>query len=73
MITENDRVAAAARLASGEMTVLGALMVQQVAGGDYEVSSDVLDRLVAATRSAGALGARLTGAGLVAALSACCR
>ena len=30
---------------------------------DYEVSSDRLDRLVAVAREAGALGARLTGAG----------
>lgn len=66
VIAENDRVAAAARaLANGEMTVLGALMnaSHESLAGDYEVSSDVLDRLVAATRTAGALGARLTGAG----------
>ena len=62
------------RLARGERD--GALAAGDVAGfgklmndshdslmTDYEVSSDRLDRLVTVARRAGALGARLTGAG----------
>ena len=66
VIGENDRVNAAAKaLANGDVSTLGALMnaSHESLATDYEVSSDLLDRLVEATRTAGASGSRLTGAG----------
>ena len=56
---------AASAFTSGDMTSLGVLMnaSHTSLAGDYAVSSDVLDMMVAAARQAGALGARLTGAG----------
>ena len=66
MVLENDRViAAASAFTSGDMTGLGVLMNASHASlaDDYAVSSDILDSMVAAARQAGALGARLTGAG----------
>ena len=66
VVLENDRViAAASAFTSGDMTGLGTLMNASHASlaDDYAVSSDILDSMVAAARQAGALGARLTGAG----------
>jgi galactokinase len=66
VVTEGLRVERAMQaLAEEELAVFGGLLdashlsLQQ----DYEVSSAELDELVAAARSAGASGARLTGAG----------
>lgn len=52
-------------LRSGDMKFLGKLMNEshESLRADFEVSTGGLDRLVAAAREAGALGARLTGAG----------
>lgn len=66
VISENDRVlAACAALVDGDAAGFGRLMndSHESLMNDYEVSSDRLDRLVATAREAGALGARLTGAG----------
>ena len=66
VVHENDRVRAACEaLSHGDGEAFGALMLESHASlaGDYDVSSPVLDRLVEACRDAGALGARLTGAG----------
>ena len=66
VVLENNRVTeAASAFTSGDMTSLGVLMnaSHTSLAGDYAVSSDVLDKMVAAARQAGALGARLTGAG----------
>lgn len=52
-------------LRSGDMALLGGLMNEshESLRTDFEVSTASLDRLVAAARDAGAVGARLTGAG----------
>ncbi len=52
-------------LRTGDMVQLGHLMNEshESLRADFEVSTASLDRLVAAARDAGALGARLTGAG----------
>ncbi|WOF72979.1 galactokinase [Parvibaculaceae bacterium PLY_AMNH_Bact1] len=52
-------------LRAGDMSLLGDLMndSHESLRTDFEVSTGSLDRLVAAARDAGALGARLTGAG----------
>jgi len=66
VITENARVdAAVAALEAGEIERLGSLLDASHASlrDDYEVSTPELDALVAALEDAGALGARLTGAG----------
>lgn len=66
VLTEAERVDAAARaLAAGDWTTLGALMAASHAScrDDYEISCAALEELVAAARAAGAIGARLTGAG----------
>ncbi|MBX3023496.1 galactokinase [bacterium] len=66
VLTEAERVdAAAGALAAGEWEALGALMDASHAScrDDYEISCEALEALVAAARAAGALGARLTGAG----------
>ena len=66
VVTENARVlAAATALAAGDVDEVGRLMVESHASlrDDYEVSTPELDRLVEALLGAGALGARLTGAG----------
>ena len=66
VIGENLRVeAAVAALGSADMTMFGRLMndSHRSLAVDYEVSSDALDTLVETACGAGALGARLTGAG----------
>jgi galactokinase len=57
--------AAAAALIAGDLGRLGALLDASHRGlaGDYEVSHPAVDALVAAARRAGALGARIVGAG----------
>lgn len=65
--TENQRVVAFSdALAAGDLTAAGRLMVESHASlrDDYEVSTEVLDDLVARlTATDGVFGARLTGAG----------
>jgi galactokinase len=65
-LTEADRVVSAeAALLAGDWAGLGALMDASHAScrDDYQVSCAELEELVAAAKQAGALGARLTGAG----------
>jgi len=66
VVSENARVLAAAdALARGELDALGPLLSASHASlrDDFEVSTPELDALVRALEEAGALGARLTGAG----------
>ena len=66
VLTEAERVDhAEGALAAGDWLELSALMDASHAScrDDYEVSSPSLDALIAASKAAGALGARLTGAG----------
>lgn len=66
VLREGDRVAAAvAALHGGDAAAFGLLMNDSHAScrDDYEVSCAALDELVEQARAAGALGARLTGAG----------
>jgi galactokinase len=66
VVSENERVlAAASALAAGELAEVGRLMHESHVSlrDDYEVSTPELDFLVESLESAGALGARLTGAG----------
>jgi galactokinase len=66
VVSENARVLAAAEaLATGDTDALGPLLSasHRSLRDDYEVSTPELDLLVAALEHAGALGARLTGAG----------
>jgi len=66
VVSENARVLAAARaLADGDTETLGRLLRESHASlrDDYEVSTPELDALVEALEAAGAIGARLTGAG----------
>lgn len=67
VVGENERVTATvAALAAGDLREVGRLMnaSHESLRYDYEVSSDALDAMVDAMRSApGCLGARLTGAG----------
>jgi galactokinase len=66
VVTENARVLAAAdALAAGDAARVGRLMLESHASlrDDYEVSTPELDTLVDRLVAAGALGARLTGAG----------
>ncbi len=75
VVTENARVLEAARaLESGDLELLGQLMSasHQSLRDDYRVSTPELDALVAALVEAGALGARLTGAGFGGAVVAVC-
>lgn len=67
IVTEADRTAAAVEhLRSGDAAALGRLLnaSHESLRRDYEVSTPQLDALVGEARRAGALGARLTGAGL---------
>jgi galactokinase len=66
VVSENARVLEAARaLADGDIAALGPLLNEshQSLRDDFEVSTPDLDALVQALRDAGAIGARLTGAG----------
>jgi galactokinase len=66
VVSENARVlAAGAALAAGDTAALGPLLSESHRSlrDDFEVSTPELDVLVAALEEAGALGARLTGAG----------
>ncbi len=66
VVSENERVLQAAdALEAGAVDRLGDLMLESHASlrDDYRVSTPELDALVEALLEAGALGARLTGAG----------
>ena len=66
VVSENARVLEAARaLRAGDVAALGPLLDASHASlrDDFEVSTPELDALVGALRDAGAIGARLTGAG----------
>lgn len=66
VVTENARtLEAAGALRSADPVALGRLMDQshQSLRDDFEVSTPALDRLVQISKNAGALGARMTGAG----------
>ncbi len=66
VVSENERVLAFAdAVRAGDLTALGPLLLASHASLrlDFEVSTPELDALVAAFVDAGALGARLTGAG----------
>jgi galactokinase len=66
VVTENARVLeAVALLRAGDLDRLGPLLAASHASlrDDYEVSSPELDTAVAAATDAGAVGARMTGAG----------
>jgi galactokinase len=66
VVTEADRVRQAERaLNEGDLLAFGALMDASHASlrDAFEVSTPVLDAMVATARTAGAAGARLTGAG----------
>jgi galactokinase len=66
VVTENARVLeAVALLRAGELDRLGPLLAASHASlrDDYEVSSPELDTAVEAAVAAGAVGARMTGAG----------
>ena len=73
--TENERVhETAAALRAADLERVGQLFSESHASlrDDYEVSTPALDALVAALEAAGALGARLTGAGFGGAVVAAC-
>ncbi len=75
VVTENARVLDSVRaLEHGDLVALGVLMSASHASlrDDYRVSTPELDALVAALTAAGALGARLTGAGFGGAVVAVC-
>ena len=75
VVTENARVLEAARaLEGGDLELLGRLMSasHESLRDDYRVSTPELDALVEALVEAGALGARLTGAGFGGAVVAVC-
>ena len=66
VVSENGRVLAAAEaLVAGDLATLGRLLAESHASlrDDFEVSTPELDVLVEKLTEAGALGARLTGAG----------
>jgi galactokinase len=66
VVTANARVLAAGKaLAAGDVEAVGRLLSESHASlrDDFEVSTPELDALCAALEDAGALGARLTGAG----------
>ncbi len=75
VITENERVVRAeVTMRSGALTGFGMLMNGSHASlaDDYEVSIPELDELVGIARDAGAVGARLTGAGMGGCIVALC-
>ena len=75
VVSENARVQAAVDcLVRNDPSGLGGLMDESHDSlcDDYEVSSPELDRLVGSLRGAGALGARLTGAGFGGCVVALC-
>jgi galactokinase len=66
VLTETERVNLAAEaLAAGRLEEMGVLMntSHQSLRDDFDASTERLDAMVACAREAGALGARLTGAG----------
>jgi len=66
VVTENERVLAAAEgLRTGDFASLGAVIdaSHRSLRDDFEVSTPELDRAVGTATSAGAIGARMTGAG----------
>src|SRR5215210_3085734 len=76
VVRENVRVEATARaLENGEVAEVGRLFDESHASlrDDYRVSTPELDTLVGQLRAAGALGARLTGAGFGGAVVAVCQ
>jgi galactokinase len=77
VITENERVdAVATALAKGRLTTAGELLVASHASmrDDFEVSTPVLDELVATVRGIpGVFGARVTGAGFGGCVVVLCR
>jgi galactokinase len=75
VVTENQRVLDSVRaLERGDLEALGTLMIasHESLRDDYRVSTRQLDALVDALVEAGALGARLTGAGFGGAVVAVC-
>ena len=67
VVTENGRVLEVVRsLRSGDLARVGSLMTESHSSlrDDYEVSTPELDLVVSSALEAGALGARLTGAGM---------
>jgi len=62
-------------MAAGDLAAFGRLLdaSHQSLRDDYEVSHPELDRLVELAREAGAVGARLTGAGFGGSIVALCR
>jgi N-acetylgalactosamine kinase len=76
VLGETERVIhAAAALEAGDLDEMGAPMnqSQQSLARDFECSTTRLDALVECARAAGALGARLTGAGFGGSIVALCR
>jgi N-acetylgalactosamine kinase len=76
VLTETERVIrAAAALAAGRLDEMGALINEshESLARDFECSTERLDRMVEIARRAGALGARLTGAGFGGSIVALCR
>jgi len=75
VVTEGTRVRQAeAALATGDLAAFGRLLdgSHQSLRDDYEVSCPELDQLVELARDAGAVGARLTGAGFGGSIVALC-
>ncbi|MGH7780985.1 MAG: galactokinase [Candidatus Binataceae bacterium] len=75
VVTETERViGAAAMLEAGQLEAMGALMnaSHTSLAADFDCSTARLDRIVAVARKAGALGARLTGAGFGGSIVAMC-
>ena len=76
VVTEATRVRQAeTAMAAGDLATFGRLLdaSHQSLRDDYEVSHAELDRLVELAREAGAVGARLTGAGFGGSIVALCR
>ena len=76
VVTENARVLASVQaMRTGDLESLGRWMLasHRSLRDDYQVSSAALDKLVALAMDAGALGARLTGAGFGGCAIALCR